>query len=88
LGELDESISPDLAQRLKVSQSELSQFVSHLERLRDRPSQKMSENLDSCIAELETIVESIAAVELEAGLRSGQWFSDYSARTESQDVVA
>ncbi len=81
-------IAPDLVERLENCKAELSKFTSHLQKLRDQSSRKMNGNLDSCIEQFTAIVESVAAVELDAGLRGGLWFDDYGLRIDARHVAA
>lgn len=78
--ELEDKISPDLAERFKTAERDLFALVSRVEALRDRTSQRMADHLDSCTEQLNAIADCFAGIELDAGLRSGCWFNDYGQR--------
>jgi hypothetical protein len=76
----DEPVSADLLEELKKAGAELCQFTQQLEKLRERCSQKMSQNLIQCLEQFDALQERIRDVELQAGRRSGSWFPDYAGR--------
>jgi hypothetical protein len=75
------TLSHDIKEEFATFASELLKMMATFEKLRERSSQKMEQNLQQCLTELEALIERVEALELKAGLRHDVWFPDYAQRT-------
>jgi hypothetical protein len=82
--------SPDLVAVLTQSYADLKALTERLKKLRERCSQKMSENISECRDTMDAIAQRIDDAGFEASKRAGsvRWYNGWRQRAEAETAAA